>query len=180
DAPTGREKRRRADGEKALQSLIDTASLADSTGAHVMVRSHHMNGLRAGGAGVTDVSAYPHVEDLILASDVLVSDYSSIFYDYRLTGRPMIVHAPDLRWYRDVERGFYGDWPADLDLPLSQDQDALEVLVTEALKRGETTQAPVNEAEESLEWACRWVLDALDDPAGSHCAQQDDRKPSRG
>lgn len=179
-APTWREKMRRADGEKALQSLVDTASLAAATGAHVMVRSHHMNGLRADGAGVTDVSTYPHVEDLILASDVLASDYSSIFYDYRLTGRPMIVHAPDLRWYRDVERGFYGDWPADLDLPLSQDQDALEVLVTEALERGETTQAPVNEAEESLEWACRWVLDALQDPTGSHSAQQDDRKPSRG
>src|SRR5699024_8883830 len=162
-APTWREKMRRADGEKALQSLVDTASLADSTGAHVMVRSHHMNGLRAGGAGVTDVSAYPHVEDLILASDVLVSDYSSIFYDYRLTGRPMIVHAPDLAWYRDVERGFYGSWPADLGLPLSQDQATLEELVVEALERDESREAPVNEAAKSLEWTSRWVLEALYD-----------------
>lgn len=178
-APTWREKMRRADGEQALQSLVDAAALSDATSAHVMVRSHHMNGLRADGAGVTDASAYPHVEDLILASDVLVSDYSSIFYDYRLTGRPMIVHAPDLHWYQDVERGFYGSWPEDLDLPLSQDQNTLEALVAEALGRNEPGKAPVNKAEEALEWACRWVLDALHGPAGSHCAQQDDRKPTR-
>src|SRR5699024_5547054 len=179
-APTWREKMRRADGEQALQSLVDITALASATGTHVMVRSHHMNGLRADGDGVIDVSAYPHVEDLILASDVLVSDYSSIFYDYRLTGRPMIVHAPDLRWYRDVERGFYGSWPADLDLPLSQNQEALEALVTEALERGRPAAAPVNAAEESVGWTCRWVLDALDDLPGSHCAQQDDSSPSLG
>src|SRR5699024_10097745 len=163
-APTWREKMRSADGEQALQSLVDVTALASARGTHVMGRSHHMNGLRADGDGVIDVSAYPHVEDLILASDVLVSDYSSIFYDYRLTGRPMIVHAPDLRWYRDVERGFYGDWPSDLGLPLAQDQDTLEELVAEALERGEPTTSPVNEAGESLEWACRWVLDALHGP----------------
>ena len=177
--PTWREKMRGTDGEQALQSLVDVASLADATGAHVMVRSHHMNGLRADGAGVTDVSAYPHVEDLMLASDVLVSDYSSIVYDYRLTGRPMIVHAPDLRWYRDVERGFYGHWPDDLGLPLSQDQDSLEDLVAEALATDEPRKPPVNGAEKSLEWTCGWVLDALRDPPGSHSAQQHDKKPFR-
>src|SRR5699024_10973860 len=46
-APTWREKMRRADGVQALQSLVDVTALAGSTGAHVMVRSHHMNGLRA-------------------------------------------------------------------------------------------------------------------------------------
>src|SRR5699024_12801646 len=153
---------------------------ATATGTHVMLRTLHRHGLRAAGAGVIDVSAYPHVEHLILASDVLVSDYSSIFYDYRLTGRPMIVHAPDLRWYRDVERGFYGSWPADLDLPLSQDQEALEALVTEALERGRPAAAQVNAAEESVGWRCRGGLDALDRPPTSHCAKQDDSSPSLG
>lgn len=177
-APTWRQRMRDVAGREALRNLIDAASLADVTGAHVLVRSHHMNGLHADGPGVSDVSGYPHVEDLILASDVLVSDYSSIFYDYRLTGRPMIVHAPDLDWYRDVERGFYGTWPDDLGLPLSRDQHTLEHMVGEALEGVEAHEPPANEASRSLAWACRWILDALLDPSRSGTAQWDDSRPS--
>src|SRR5699024_9960000 len=62
-APTGREKMRRADGDQARRRLVDITALASATGPHVMVRGPHMNGLRADGDGVIDVSAYPHVED---------------------------------------------------------------------------------------------------------------------
>jgi len=57
---------------------------------------------------VKDVSAYPQLNDLILASDMLVSDYSSIFFDYSITGKPMLCYAYDYERYSQ-ERGLYFD-----------------------------------------------------------------------
>lgn len=75
--------------------------------------------------GMVDVSGYPSVEELMVAADVLVSDYSSIFFDFALTGKPAVVYAPDLASYRDVERGLYGDWPLDSGLPVAVDYEGL-------------------------------------------------------
>ena len=102
----------------------DGARLAERLGAAVLMRSHHMN--RAGCVpGMIDVSGYPSVEELMLAADILVSDYSSIFFDFALTGKPAVVYAPDLASYRDVERGLYGDWPLGSGLPVAADHDEL-------------------------------------------------------
>ncbi|TQL48955.1 CDP-glycerol glycerophosphotransferase family protein [Ornithinicoccus hortensis] len=174
-APTWRERMRRASGEESLRALMDPERLAAETGARVLVRSHHMNGLRAEGPGVIDVSAYPHVEDLMLASDVLVTDYSSIFFDYRLTGKPMLVHAPDLEWYRDVERGFYGRWPEDLGLLMSRNQDQIIDLVRTALDADQGPVHEVNSARESIAHLRGMIVDAMRGTVGSRTAQQDDK-----
>ena len=103
---------------------LDGPCLAELLDAVVLMRSHHMN--RAGCVpGMIDVSGYPSVEELMLAADILVSDYSSIFFDFALTGKPAVVYAPDLASYRDVERGLYGDWPLGSGLPVAADHDEL-------------------------------------------------------
>ena len=50
---------------------------------------------------VTDVSRHPSVEDLCIASDGLVTDYSSLMFDYAVLDRPLVIHAPDWETYRD-------------------------------------------------------------------------------
>jgi CDP-glycerol glycerophosphotransferase len=62
--------------------------------------------------GVRDVSAYPAVEDLYLAADVLVTDYSSAMFDYAVLDRPIVIYAPDWEAYRAV-RGVYFDVVAE-------------------------------------------------------------------
>lgn len=57
---------------------------------------------------VHNVSSYPQLNDLILLSDILISDYSSIFFDYSITGRPMLSYAYDYNRY-EKERGMYFD-----------------------------------------------------------------------
>lgn len=92
--------------------FLDPSMLARRTGATVLVRAHHMASIESqSGSGVIDVSTERRVEDLMVASDILVSDYSSIFYDYQLLGRPMIAYVPDLERYGENERGFYREWP---------------------------------------------------------------------
>lgn len=47
---------------------------------------------------ITDVSA-ESIDDLYHAADVLVTDYSSCYYDYRLLGRPIVFYTPDREAY---------------------------------------------------------------------------------
>ncbi|MER5176817.1 bifunctional glycosyltransferase family 2 protein/CDP-glycerol:glycerophosphate glycerophosphotransferase [Streptomyces sp. NPDC002896] len=47
-----------------------------------------------------DVTDEPSVEDLMLASDALVTDYSSLMFDYANLDRPIIVHADDWEAYQ--------------------------------------------------------------------------------
>jgi CDP-glycerol glycerophosphotransferase (TagB/SpsB family) len=61
---------------------------------------------------VIDVSAHPEVNELMLASDVLITDYSSVIFDFALLGRPIVLFAPDHDAY-EKERGFYFDYRAD-------------------------------------------------------------------
>ena len=53
---------------------------------------------------VLDVAAHPSVEELCLAADVLVTDYSSIMFDYAVLDRPIVIHAPDWEAYRAAAR----------------------------------------------------------------------------
>lgn len=57
---------------------------------------------------IIDVSDYYELNDLLIISDILVSDYSSVFFDYSLLHRPMICFAYDYLTY-DHKRGLYFD-----------------------------------------------------------------------
>ena len=57
---------------------------------------------------IRDVASHPSVEELCLAADVLVTDYSSIMFDYAVLDRPIVIHAPDWEDYRE-RRGTYFD-----------------------------------------------------------------------
>jgi CDP-glycerol glycerophosphotransferase len=47
------------------------------------------------------------IQELYLISDVLLTDYSSVMFDYAILKRPMIIYAYDYKNYRDNLRGFY-------------------------------------------------------------------------
>ncbi|WP_228991673.1 CDP-glycerol glycerophosphotransferase family protein [Streptomyces sp. DH8] len=59
-------------------------------------------------ARVLDVTGHPRVEELCLAADALITDYSSLTFDYACLDRPIVVHAPDWPAYR-AARGTYFD-----------------------------------------------------------------------
>lgn len=78
----------------------------------LLVRAHYFDADQSRvprrGAQVTDVSRHPRIEDLYLAADVLLTDYSSTMFDYALLDRPIVVFAPDWDEYRTT-RGTYFD-----------------------------------------------------------------------
>ncbi|MET8861347.1 CDP-glycerol glycerophosphotransferase family protein [Nonomuraea sp. NPDC004580] len=61
---------------------------------------------------VRPASSYPEINDLMLASDALLTDYSSVMCDYALTGKPMVFYIDDWDDYRLSERGVYHDLPS--------------------------------------------------------------------
>ncbi|MFF3937574.1 bifunctional glycosyltransferase/CDP-glycerol:glycerophosphate glycerophosphotransferase [Streptomyces phaeofaciens] len=76
----------------------------------VLARGHYWQGtpLARRAPGIIDVSGHPSVESLCLASDALVSDYSSIMFDYANLDRPIVVHSSDRDAY-EAARGTYFD-----------------------------------------------------------------------
>ena len=67
---------------------------------------------------VLNVTSYPSMAELCLVSDVLITDYSSVMFDFAPTGKPMLFFTYDLAAYRDRLRGFYFDFEADAPGPL--------------------------------------------------------------
>lgn len=65
-----------------------------------------------------DGSSYDDITDLYLISDILITDYSSVFFDFANLKRPILYYTYDLNKYRDVLRGFYLDMEKDLPGPL--------------------------------------------------------------
>lgn len=143
--------------------------IAKDNDAVVLVRGHHMKAVHKKGKNVKNVSSYPCVEELLVIADLLVSDYSSIFFDYALTGKPSIVYAPDLETYKTQERGFYSDWPNDSGRPVALTTKELESAITMVLRQ--TTQSKPDESAqqaavqksvlENLEQIETWIVQML-------------------
>ncbi len=86
---------------------VERASEMLGDGFVLLVRGHAFNArsqTRLFSERVIDVTDHPDINDLILASDVAVLDYSSLRFDYGITDKPMIFLVPDLARY-DAARG---------------------------------------------------------------------------
>ena len=128
-APTWRD-----DHEETMVDFLDLPEMARLLGDdYVLLLRGHSRTLRSGSnvrvPGVIDVTSYPHVTDLFLAADAMITDYSSVMFDYSVTGRPMIFFVPDLEKYRDKTRGVYFDLEELAPGPVLFTQDAVVAAV---------------------------------------------------
>jgi CDP-glycerol glycerophosphotransferase len=122
-APTFRDYMARDDTWAVMPSFFDFArahrALGDDT--VILVRGHAFNARtnhRVGHRpGTIDVTDYPEVSDLYLAADAAIVDYSSLRFDFGVTGKPMIFHVPDLQRYQD-SRGWLFDFEPTAPGPL--------------------------------------------------------------
>ncbi|WUH93293.1 CDP-glycerol glycerophosphotransferase family protein [Streptomyces sp. NBC_00433] len=121
-APTVRDDEAYDAAHQRLHLAADLAAMEAELGdTHVLlVRAHPRvaDTVPAGGGFVRDVSAHPDLAELLLAADVLVADYSSLLADFAVTGRPILLHTPDLAHMRDTLRGFTFDFEAQAPGPL--------------------------------------------------------------
>ncbi|GAA4917417.1 CDP-glycerol glycerophosphotransferase family protein [Streptomyces coeruleoprunus] len=93
----------------------------------LLVRAHYLHTDRPtvpDHPGILDVGRYEPVEKLLLAADVLVTDYSSVMFDYANLDRPVVIHADDWETYT-LTRGVYFDLTAEPPGPVARDQAEL-------------------------------------------------------
>lgn len=67
---------------------------------------------------IYNVSTYEDISELYLISDMCVTDYSSVFFDYANLRRPMLFFVYDFEEYKDELRGMYLDMESELPGPL--------------------------------------------------------------
>ncbi|RZU50269.1 CDP-glycerol glycerophosphotransferase [Krasilnikovia cinnamomea] len=99
-APTRRPLDLRRPGWSDPGRLLDLPRVAAALppGHELLVRRHPglIDDVLGLAPGVLDVSAYPRTDRLLLAADVLITDYSALLADYAATGRPVLLYVPDL------------------------------------------------------------------------------------
>ncbi|MCZ2258655.1 CDP-glycerol glycerophosphotransferase family protein [Sporosarcina sp. G11-34] len=93
---------------------------------------------------VKDVSSYPDIAELYLISDLLITDYSSVFFDYANLNRPIIFYMYDLEDYRDRLRGFYFDIERDAPGPIVDSEEELFNAIEYASKNGHVSTEAFN------------------------------------
>lgn len=74
---------------------------------------------------VFDQSNYDDISELYLVSDILITDYSSVFFDYANLRRPILFYTYDIEKYKDELRGFYLNMETDLPGPLLKTTDEI-------------------------------------------------------
>ncbi|MER7793857.1 CDP-glycerol glycerophosphotransferase family protein [Streptomyces sp. NPDC097640] len=140
------------DYQKGFTPRLDLERVSRALGpdAVLLVRAHYSYQPHAGlrqlqEAGLAiDVSRHPSVEELCLAADVLVTDYSSIMFDYANLDRPIVVYADDWDIYQ-ATRGVYFDLlsgrPGDTPGPVARTEDELIAVFREGRWRDEDASA---------------------------------------
>jgi teichoic acid ribitol-phosphate primase len=112
----------------------------------LLVRSHPFTRSTPAGAPaaaasdsfVIDVSDYPEMNEVMLAADLLITDYSSAIFEFALLGRPIVFFAPDHAAY-ERERGFYFDFRSAAPGPIFETTEPLAAW----LRAGAFDLAPV-------------------------------------
>jgi CDP-glycerol glycerophosphotransferase len=113
---------------------LDHEELAEHLGDRyaVLLRGHNYNlwsGLPPIGGKVWDVSSYPDVNDLLLTADAAVLDYSSIRFDWLITGKPVVFFVPDLEDYLNSRTVLFDFAPTAPGPLLSTTNEVAEALL---------------------------------------------------
>jgi len=144
-APTWRDDQFYSKGRYKLDLQLDLNLLQKQLGSEyiILLRMHYLVAeqfdLEPYKGFVYDFSKHVDINDLYLLSDLLITDYSSVFFDYANLKRPIIFYTYDIDSYRDKLRGFYFDLETEAPGPVVMNTEEVleEILRFETLGLGE-------------------------------------------
>ena len=104
-APTWRDD---AELENQVETLIQVRNEIVAAGYTPLVRAHHYveSAALAVNPNIEFVPRRVPTNDVLIEADILITDFSSIYFDYAITGRPIIFYTPDWDEY-STGRGLY-------------------------------------------------------------------------
>ncbi|NMB18958.1 MAG: CDP-glycerol glycerophosphotransferase family protein [Erysipelothrix sp.] len=83
-----------------------------------------------------DFSKHADIRELYLLADLLITDYSSVFFDYANLKRPMLFYVYDIEEYRDNLRGFYFNFESKAPGPLVKTTEEIIMEINKIDKEG--------------------------------------------
>lgn len=78
---------------------------------------------------VFDFSSYDKLNTLLICCDILITDYSSIIYEYALMKKPMIFYSYDLSKFEKTSRGFYENYKTIVPGPVVFNTEQIENII---------------------------------------------------
>ncbi len=129
-APTYRNTPSAATFNNCLDTIMLSQKLNDMYNQNVVTlfRGHHVLKSNSITSFDYDVSDYPDMQELLCATDILITDYSSSMWDYSFLYRPCFLFAPDIDEYM-AKRGFYTD-PYSWGFPICKNNNELANAIT--------------------------------------------------
>ena len=91
---------------------------------HPKIKNFYKEDISSDGQYI-DVSDFGSEQELMLISDVLITDYSSIMIEYSVLDKPTVFFTYDLDYYLANERGFYYDFKKTVPGPIVRSSDEL-------------------------------------------------------
>ncbi|MBD8070560.1 bifunctional glycosyltransferase family 2 protein/CDP-glycerol:glycerophosphate glycerophosphotransferase [Bacillus sp. PS06] len=128
-APTWRDDEFYEPGKYKFKLELDLQKMREELGSEyiILLRMHYFIADHIETTGldgfVYNLSKYDDIAELYLISDILITDYSSVFFDYANLKRPILFFTYDLEKYRDTLRGFYIDVEKEVPGPLLKTSD---------------------------------------------------------
>lgn len=145
-APTWRDDQHYGSGQYKFELALDLKLMKERLQDDyvVLLRTHHYisDHIDVSGLGdfVINLSSYDDISEIYLISDICITDYSSVFFDYANLKRPILFYTYDFDKYKNQLRGFYIDMNTEVPGPLlytsEQVVQAIEVIdeITEEYK----------------------------------------------
>lgn len=123
-APTWRDDQHYGSGQYKFELALDLKLMKDRLQDDyvVLLRTHHYisDHIDVSGLGdfVINLSSYDDISEIYLISDICITDYSSVFFDYANLKRPILFYTYDFDKYKNQLRGFYIDMNTEVPGPL--------------------------------------------------------------
>ncbi|MCA0172872.1 bifunctional glycosyltransferase family 2 protein/CDP-glycerol:glycerophosphate glycerophosphotransferase [Bacillus sp. RAR_GA_16] len=130
-APTWRDDEFHGKGQYKFDLKLDLRKMQEKLGNEYVIalRMHYLVAEHIDTTGMSDfvynLSDYGDIAELYLLSDVLITDYSSVFFDFANLRRPILFFTYDIEKYRDSLRGFYMDFENEAPGPLLKTSDGV-------------------------------------------------------
>lgn len=158
-APTWRDDQYYKSGQYKFNLSLDLKLMQEKLGQDyvVLLRMHyfiadHIDVSEFKGFAY-NLSKYDDIAELYLITDILITDYSSVFFDYANLKRPILFYTYDLEKYRDELRGFYLDIEKEAPGPLLMTS---EEVVDAIINIEDIKQQYSNVYEEFYQKFCSW------------------------
>ncbi len=136
-----------------LEKIVNCLDQDDT----LIIRPHYLVGDTIDIKGYEDrvkICIDENINELYLISDLLITDYSSVMFDFAILQRPMLFYPYDMAHYKEKLRGFYLDYN-EVPGPIAEDEEQLYEFIRNFVSQGQFSGYE-SKKEQFEQLFCNW------------------------